>query len=154
MACAITGMTPAEKSAVADTWKTLAANKSGNGVALFLQLFSSHPNTFNYFKNFEGKSVDQIKDTADMRAHACAVMYAMGSLVESLDDPECMVGLVKKIARNHKGRDIGKSQFELLRGLYGSYLDKSLGGAATPAVKAAWDKFFDCFDNLVEKFQA
>ncbi|KAK6168135.1 hypothetical protein SNE40_022021 [Patella caerulea] len=122
-------------------------------MTLFLTLFSTYPDTLNYFKAFENKSLDEIKGMSDMRAHATAVMYAMDSLIDNVDDPECMVGLVRKIARNHKGRNIGKARFEQLRSLYGNYLDTNLGNRSSAATKSAWDKFLSYMNNLIEKEQ-
>ncbi|ESO95779.1 hypothetical protein LOTGIDRAFT_231953 [Lottia gigantea] len=154
MACAITGLTAAEKSLVAEAWKNISPKKKDYGVELFMSLFTAHPDALDHFKNFPSKNLDEIKNTADMRAHAAAVMYALDSLVDNLEDPECMVGLIRKIARNHKSRGIGKSRFEQLRGIFGNFLDTSLGGKSNATTKGAWDKFLHFTNNQIETMQA
>ncbi|ESO95780.1 hypothetical protein LOTGIDRAFT_231954 [Lottia gigantea] len=154
MTCDVTGLTDAEKSTIRDSWQLLSSKKKDNGMALFMTLFSSYPQSLHYFHEFDGKSIEELQGMSDMRAHATAVMYAMDSLVDNLTDPHCMLGLIKKISRNHKARNIGKKDFEELRALFGGYLDKQLGDQATSGIKAAWDKFLTVLNNQIEKDQA
>ena len=44
--------------------------------------------------------------------------------------------------------------FQQLRGVYGKFLDNSMGGNADAAVKAAWDKFLLFTNNQIESMQA
>nr|P02215.1 RecName: Full=Globin; AltName: Full=Myoglobin [Cerithidea rhizophorarum] len=133
---------PASKSALASSWKTLAkdaATIQNNGATLFSLLFKQFPDTRNYFTHFGNMSDAEMKTTGVGKAHSMAVFAGIGSMIDSMDDADCMNGLALKLSRNHIQRKIGASRFGEMRQVFPNFLDEALGGGASGDVKGAWD---------------
>ncbi|CAN8030570.1 unnamed protein product [Ixodes persulcatus] len=69
-----------------------------------------------------------------------SVAYAITSLVDSLDDAECLVELVRKVALSHTRRPVSVTHFENLTVVIVDTLKERLGGKMSPAAVAAWEK--------------
>ena len=66
-----------------------------------------------YFPDFQDKTEEELRKAPKLKAHALSVMFSLGSLVEVLDNPEDLVGLLGKLAESHYHRHIYKSHFEV-----------------------------------------
>ena len=106
-----TGLTQYQKSLIRKSWKLLTENQKENGVNFFIALFREYPYTQDYFEHFKGKSLEELQTSTQMRAHATTVMYSIGSLVENLEDSECLIQLVNKLGRNHFHREVSLKSF-------------------------------------------
>lgn len=146
-----TGLTVRQKRLIADSWVLLGSRKDQKrfGVNFFIQLFKAYPYQKDLFPLFKNKTLDELEMSPIMRAHATTVMYQIGSFVDNLDDVECLVGLVQKVARNHIARDIGVQEFEELQEMFGPFLKQQLGGQATDEVVQAWDKLLGVMNSVI-----
>lgn len=93
--------------------KALIQRETNTVVRHFLRLFQTYPVIQDRFELFKGKSLDELRTSPKMKAHATSVFYALTSYVENVDDPETLVGLVQKIAVSHVGRGIPSDDFEV-----------------------------------------
>ncbi|XP_041348067.1 globin-like [Gigantopelta aegis] len=145
-----TGLTQYQKSLIRKSWKLLTENQKENGVAFFIALFKEYPYTQDYFEQFKGKSLEELKTSTTMRAHATTVMYSIGSLVENLDDAECLVQLCQKIGRNHFHREVSLRSFVDLQKMFGPFLKESFKKEATDDVVKAWDQLLGVLNSLLK----
>ncbi|XP_071082593.1 globin-like [Haliotis cracherodii] len=146
-----TGLTLRQKNLIMDSWEIIGSRQmqKKNGVNFFLELFKAYPDQQEFFPLFRDKSQEELATSSKMRAHATTVMYQIGSFVGNLDDPECLVALVEKVARNHLNRGITIKEFEELRIMFSPFLKKYLGDEATPALLEAWDKLLAVMNTIV-----
>nr|P31331.1 RecName: Full=Globin; AltName: Full=Myoglobin [Tritia mutabilis]AAB25743.1 myoglobin [Tritia mutabilis]prf//1911210A myoglobin [Tritia mutabilis] len=136
------GLSAEQKTALKDSWKILAANGETmvkNSAAMFGLLFEKYPDTKKHFKTFDGDHFAAMKATGMGKAHGMSVFSGLGALVSSVDDGECVLGLAKKLSRNHTARGVTANDFKLMRSIFGEFLDKATGGKATESMKSAWD---------------
>ncbi|KAK0062358.1 globin [Biomphalaria pfeifferi] len=150
-----TGLTKREKELIIQTWAPIAdrSKVKENGLEFFIQLFLAYPYMQNYFSLFKGKSIEELRTSAKLKAHATSVMYALTSYVENVEDSENLVGLVQKIAVSHIGRGITVEDFEKLKTVFLKFLMSGLGDRATPEVETAWTKLLTAH-NAVYKMTA
>ncbi|XP_041349239.1 globin-like [Gigantopelta aegis] len=145
-----TGMTRRQKNLVKKSWVLMRSHQKENGVALFVLLFTRYPHQQDYFQLFRCARLEDLEVSPAMRAHGTTVMATIGSFVDNLDDAECLVDLVQKMAKNHLGRGIPITSFEYLRSLFSYFLEERLGEQATPEIKESWDRFLLVMNSLVE----
>ncbi|XP_029823460.1 globin [Ixodes scapularis] len=135
-----TGLTPREKGLVRDTWALVRKDVKANAIAIFLTLFQRHPEYQKLFSGFADVPPEALSTNPRLGAHAMSVAYAITSLVDSLDDAECLVELVRKVAVSHTRRPVSVTHFENLTVVIVDTLKERLGGKMSPAAVAAWEK--------------
>ncbi|CAG5134023.1 unnamed protein product [Candidula unifasciata] len=137
-----TGLTQKDRTLIIQTW-SIIGNKDSvkeNAVEFFIQLFPAYPYLLDYFPVFKGKPLSELRKSPKLRAHATSVFYTITSYVESVDDPETLVGLVQKIAESHVGRGITLREFENLKVVFLKFVKSQLGSKCTPQIESAWNK--------------
>ncbi|KAG8226556.1 hypothetical protein J437_LFUL000639, partial [Ladona fulva] len=106
-----TGLTPRQKRAVAVTWDIVKKDLKGNGVELLHRFFTKHPQYQKNFKAFADVPLDELPNSKKFQAHANSVVYAVTSIVDNLDDPGCLVEMLRKLGQNHGQRHIPEQAF-------------------------------------------
>jgi len=136
-----TGLTQRDKDIVTKTWKLFRADLKANGIKLFMKLFQEYPEYQHLFKAFADIPMDKLATNGRLIAHVTSVMYAMSSLIDNLDDLECLVELLHKIGISHKPRNLKAEHFQnLAKGII-STLEDILGTSVMDdAAKEAWSK--------------
>ncbi|XP_060070567.1 globin-like [Ylistrum balloti] len=152
-------LTSEEAKLLQASWEILAEDKKTNGVKLFIKLFSRYPESKEMFKMFHNVPLEDLdyngettKANRRMVAHGMSVMYALESYVDSLDDSDCLVELVRKTARFHLDRNIGAKQFMWLIPVIHELIDDVTEGrdiADIDAIKKAWEKILTVVAELV-----
>lgn len=139
-----TGLTPAEKNAVQYTWTLFRTQDyTGNSVNLFLELFAQYPKYKLLFPVFSEESPDTLTKNARFIAHALAVTYQLSAIVETLDDPEIMVELVRKNAYSHvRRKGVTPVHFASLGKVLVAFFVRNYHLKKASAAKLGWEKMF------------
>ncbi|XP_013788606.1 globin C, coelomic-like [Limulus polyphemus] len=145
------GLTPREKQNIRKTWAIVQKNVKENGVELFIRFFDAHPDYIKLFKPLANIPRDQLRSSKRLEAHALSVMYAITSLVDSLDDVECLKELLLKTAHNHAHRGVQGEQFDHLTIIILKFLRDGLGSSFTPPVGEAWEKAFNVMNEIIKQ---
>ncbi|CAC5401182.1 unnamed protein product [Mytilus coruscus] len=146
-----TAITEEEANVISETWTVLWSNKKENGIALFIKLFTTYPEAQKMFKEFDGLTIEEVRSNKKLRAHALALMYALKSFLDNLDDPETLEGLVRKNAINHANRGVGPKEIMWLLPLFLELLDEILEENATELLKKAWTKLFGVLASISQE---
>ncbi|KAF2355683.1 Globin [Trinorchestia longiramus] len=152
----ITGLTPREARAVAVSWDLVKPNMADHGVNFFLKFFEAYPDAQRKFRGFQDVPLESLRKDKRLRAHASTVMHAINSVVDSLDDPETLVEILKSVGGNHFKRGIERIHFEHLREVLLKYLKEALWSAFPPAAEDGWQKaltavnavIFEAYDRM------
>lgn len=87
-----------------------------------------------------------------MLAHVMAVFYALTSMVDNLDDPECLVEMLLKTAANHFTRGIDITMFNDLGISIVSFLVDKLGAnVMDDEAVNAWKKTYGVIVSVVQQ---
>ncbi|XP_046386809.1 globin [Ischnura elegans] len=135
-----TGLTPRQKRAVAVTWDLVKKDMKGNGVELLCRFFKEHPEYQKNFKAFASVPLDELHGNKKFQAHANSVMYAVTSIVDNLEDPGCLVEMLRKLGQNHGRRHIPERAFLDLKEVLMQLLKDKLSNHLSPYAEEAWDK--------------
>ncbi|KDR21528.1 globin-like [Zootermopsis nevadensis] len=138
-----TGLTPRERQAVVDTWAIMKQDAKRAGVELFIQLFEAHPEYQKLFRVFESLSLQELEKSAKLSAHATNVMYSLTSVIDNLEDPECLTELLIKLGQNHDRHGVSEKEFNDLKVVLMKLLKQKLGKKLTSQAEAAWSKTID-----------
>lgn len=106
-----TGLTEKQIEAVRTHWGIVKSQWKKHGVEYFIQLFQAYPNIKAFFKVFDDMDWEEIRKSAKLRAHTINFKNGVGSFIENLDDPECLVVLIEKQSANHFRRKISANEF-------------------------------------------
>ncbi|XP_077548481.1 cytoglobin-1-like [Haemaphysalis longicornis] len=143
LADTVTGLSNLEKQAIRDTWALFKKQIRTSSVAIFVVLFLRYPEYQKMFPLFADHPTAELPKNPKMLAHSLTFAYAITSIVDSLDEPETVEELVRKLATAHAPRSPTMStQFEHMGCAVVDVLGEKLGAAMTPTATAAWRKLF------------
>ncbi|CAI9587075.1 unnamed protein product [Staurois parvus] len=131
--------TAEEKSAITSTWSKV--NQEQDGADALTRLFIVYPWTQRYFSSFGNlSSASAISSNANVRGHGKKVLGAVGNAVQNMDNVK---GTLAKLSREHAvDLHVDPENFkQRLAQMLVIVLAAKLGGAFTPQVQAAWEKF-------------
>ncbi|XP_033744578.1 globin-like [Pecten maximus] len=153
-------LTEEEVKLLQASWEILAEDKKTNGVKLFIKLFRKYPAAQDKFRAFKNVSLEDLdydgettKKNRKMVAHGMSVMYALESYIDSLDDMDCLVELVRKTAKSHLDRSIGVKEFMWMIPVTHELIDYVTDGRENVnvgGVKKAWTKIMTMVADIVE----
>jgi hemoglobin-like flavoprotein len=118
-------MTPAEKNLVQTTFATLVPIADEAAALFYGRLFEIDPSLRPLFKG-------------DLDEQGKKLMQMIGVAVNGLDTLDQLVPAVKDLGRRHAGYGVTDAHYDTVGGALLWTLEKGLGSAFTPDVKAAW----------------
>ncbi|CAN8019051.1 unnamed protein product [Ixodes persulcatus] len=151
MPSAKTGLTSSDKSAIKDTWTMFRRETRTNALSLFVALFSRYPEYQKLFPNFADVALKDMMQCPSLTAHALTVTYALASIIESIDDENTMVELIKKNIRNHVRRSVTPEHFVNINNLLIEVMQVKLRSRMTASVIVSWKKFFAMHDAVTRQ---
>lgn len=80
---------------------------------LWYRLFEAHPEYQKLFRVFESLSLQELEKSAKLSAHATNVMYSLTSVIDNLEDPECLTELLIKLGQNHDRHGVSEKEFNV-----------------------------------------
>lgn len=118
-------MTPEEISLVRATFAQVVPIRTQAAALFYERLFEIAPQVKPLFKG-------------DMQAQGAMLMSAIALVVNGLDRLEAVLPQVESLARRHVGYGVEESHYAVVGEALLWTLEKGLGAAFTPEVKAAW----------------
>ncbi|RUS71053.1 hypothetical protein EGW08_021187, partial [Elysia chlorotica] len=152
MADPVTGLTEADRQVIIDTWEVVG-NKEVMGdraVELFIALFEAHPYMQNYFKDFNGMSVEELKTSPKLRTHASRTWRGLQQYMTTINDVPKLAGHITKIAQSHLPRGLGTLEMDRLATVFVDFMKVHCGAQWSDHAVAAWTQLFKVH-NVVYK---
>ena len=118
-------MTPAEKNLVQTTFAKVVPIADQAAALFYGRLFEIDPSLRPLFKG-------------DLGEQGKKLMQMIGVAVKGLDSLDTLVPAVKDLGRRHAGYGVTDAHYDTVGGALLWTLEKGLGSAFTPDVKAAW----------------
>lgn len=122
-------------AAVQSTWAAVAADLEGHGIAFFKKIFELEPAALGLFSF---KDEPNLYESEALKTHASKVMTTVGVAVAGLVDVAKLVPVLKGLGVKHSGYGVLPAHYEIVGAALLATLEKGLGAAWTPEVKAAW----------------
>ncbi|XP_071814745.1 uncharacterized protein [Apostichopus japonicus] len=148
--CKVTGLSTVEKDHIRKSWAALMKNKNENATLLIVNLFKMSEGAQDVFPKFKGKNPDELKKSIGVRSHGLRVLAALNSVVENLDDIECLVDMLQHIAHSHHPRGTSRKHFEDLGGVVIATFEEALGKKFTDDAKNAWAKAYGVILGVIK----
>ncbi|GLV34864.1 globin 1 [Carabus blaptoides fortunei] len=124
---------------------------SGNGERLLVLYFESYPSNLDYFRDFRGKTVEELKGTPKFIAHGTNVICAINGIVMHLNEPAILVEVVKKVGYSHGRRQITIQALTELKATILKLFQEKLKTKYNQEVEKIWSKTLDI---IMQVFQA
>jgi hemoglobin-like flavoprotein len=80
---------------------------------LLHRLFEAHPEYQKLFANFQGLTLQELRHSKKLSAHATNVMYSVTGVVDNLEDPECLTEMLIKLGQNHRRHEVTEKEFHV-----------------------------------------
>jgi len=77
------------------------------------RLFTTYPNIRAFFKTLDGLDDDALRKSSKLRAHSINFKHGITSMVDNLDDVDCLIVLIHKLTENHFRRKVTPKEFEV-----------------------------------------
>jgi hemoglobin-like flavoprotein len=122
-------MTPAEKQIVQTTFAQLVPIADQAAALFYSRLFEMDPSLRPLF-------------TTDLREQGQKLMQMIAVCVKGLDTLDELVPAVQSLGRRHAGYGVTDAHYDIVGGALLWTLEKGLGSAFTPDVKAAWTSVY------------
>lgn len=119
---------------------------------LLHRFFTANPSYQSLFSSLKDIPLSEIHGNKKIQAHANNVLYALSSLVDNLDDTECLVEMLKKLGGNHSRRGIEYSMFvNLGTTIVGLLKDKLGSGLMDDFAINAWTKAYGVIISVIKQ---
>jgi len=130
-------MTPEAQTLVRDTFAKVAPIAPQAAAMFYDRLFELDPSLKPLFKG-------------DMAAQGQKLMAMIGTGVANLDKLETIVPPVQDLGRRHAGYGVPLSSYDTVGAALLWTLEKGLGDAFTPPVKAAWTEVYTILSTVMK----
>lgn len=122
-------MNDATKKLVQGTWKKVEPIADVAAGLFYEELFRLDPSVQKLFRG-------------EMKAQGTRLMQMIGAAVAGLDDLGALVPVVEDLGRRHVGYGVRDAHYDTVGQALLTTLDKGLGPAFTPEVRAAWTETY------------
>ncbi|XP_067859232.1 cytoglobin-2-like [Heptranchias perlo] len=148
----MTDITEVDKENVRFIWQKLFADPEANGRTVVLRLFTDHPETKKYFKNFKNIStMEEMQKSAQIRRHGKAVMNGLNNIIENLDDWNAAGDVLTSMAKRHiYVHKVDVYNFQIIFNVIIKIMEESLGTTFTQEIRESWLKLFQNIYNYLE----
>lgn len=137
-------LTYRERKHVRHSWQAFCRAKPDYGVLIFVEFFQRYPSYVQLFPPFRDQPLKDLVCNHRFRAHGCAVGHQISAVVDTLDDPEVMIELIRKNAVNHTAKPgVQPEHFERILHVMLETMQTRCPEQFTQDVVAAWTKLFD-----------
>lgn len=128
-----------DKNIIKSQWQILSANITGNGIAVFINLFKQYPEIKELFR-CEDVEDEYLERNDKLREHAIRFMKAVGTAVESIDDLETSMSksLLNLGKRHLEFTGFRPVYFEEFYKAISKVWNIVLGSGYTPVSAEAW----------------
>ncbi|KAI1301691.1 Globin [Halotydeus destructor] len=142
------GLTEKEKDIVRQTWELVKKDINGNGYDLLIRFFTENPTYQQYF-SFKDVPLAELRGNKKVLAHVKSLMYALTAVVDSLDDTDCLVEMLAKLASSHKTRGIAVDTFDNLGLTVLGHLAEKFPDLVNEEGTLAWKKTYGVIVKVV-----
>lgn len=80
-------------------------------LACFYRFFEDYPDNQNFFPDFRGRALEELRECPSLQQHGLRVMGALTSIVDSIDDAGVLVGVLHRTVDSHLTRGVRAAQF-------------------------------------------
>lgn len=107
----ISGLTRREIYAVQRSWVPVNANAVANGTELLRRLYSTFPETKEFFKMVRKLPEEEYINNPQFKAHVMNLMTALNLAITNLNQPEIVAAMMNKLGESHRRRQIKEKHF-------------------------------------------
>ncbi|KAH3857697.1 globin-like [Dreissena polymorpha] len=148
--CASTGLLASQKVVIATSWAVMMENPTENGVEMFVRLFKNYPDVQGHFAKLSTLSVEELKRSPVLIAHAQKALAAINHLVDSLDEPGELVASIQNLAQDHQHRGVTSDDFKIVLSTLQSHLAHVLKDRYDDVTATAWKQCCDVIWSVVD----
>ncbi|KAM4831086.1 neuroglobin isoform X1 [Urocitellus parryii] len=137
-----------EPELIRQSWRAVSRSPLEHGTVLFARLFALEPELLPLFQ-YNGRQFSSPEDclsSPEFLDHIRKVMLVIDTAVTNVEDLSSLEEYLAGLGRKHRAVGVKLSSFSVGKGTVGEsllyMLEKCLGPAFTPAMRAAWSQLY------------
>nr|KAF6501586.1 neuroglobin [Molossus molossus] len=137
-----------EPELIRQSWQVVSRSPLEHGTVLFTRLFDLEPHLLPLFQYNcrQFSSPEDCLSSPEFLDHIRKVMLVIDAAVTNVEDLSSLEEYLAGLGRKHRAVGVKLSSFSVGKGTVGEsllyMLEKCLGPAFTPAVRAAWSQLY------------
>ncbi|BFZ23448.1 hypothetical protein BsWGS_26487 [Bradybaena similaris] len=136
------GIKEDQKTILRGTWLLIKSDVEQVGVETFMGLFHTHPDSIDSFLAFKDKAVEDIEQSAVLKAHALRVMQTVDKCITRLDDVDKMAAILCQLGRRHVGYKANARLVPMIGKQFISAIEPKIADKWSDEVCKAWEVLF------------
>ncbi|XP_064487951.1 uncharacterized protein LOC135400146 [Ornithodoros turicata] len=149
-----TGLTIREQYSIAETWSAFRRDLPTGSMSAFIVLFSRYPEYKMLFPALRHVPFGELSQDPRLMAHGMAVFYFLSAMVDSLENPDTLVELIRKNSLNHVRRAVTPHHFDQMAVVIVQVLQDKLRARMTATATTAWQKLFKFHNDTLRAVYA
>ncbi|XP_077530978.1 globin-1-like [Haemaphysalis longicornis] len=146
-----TALSLRDRNNIIETWALFRRETRNNAIMLFVAMFARYPDYQKMFPGFSDVPLEQIPQNRRAMAHALRVFYLITEMVDTLDDNDILIEIIRKNLRAHLNRPMGPEHYANLADLLIEVMQDKLRSRMTPAAVKAWKALFAFHQKVAEQ---
>ncbi|XP_066545699.1 cytoglobin-1 [Amia ocellicauda] len=145
-------LTEEDRKNIREVWSLVYQDPEGNGAVVVMRLFTDHPETKSYFKNFKNiETKEEMESNPRIKLHGMRVMEALNQVIVNMDNWDAVTTIFTPLAEKHRDvYQIHLHNYKLLFGVIIKVFKEALGTAFTDAACDSWNKVFQLLYDFME----
>ncbi|KAM5178460.1 neuroglobin isoform 1-T1 [Callospermophilus lateralis] len=137
-----------EPELIRQSWRAVSRSPLEHGTVLFARLFALEPELLPLFQynSRQFSSPEDCLSSPEFLDHIRKVMLVIDTAVTNVEDLSSLEEYLAGLGRKHRAVGVKLSSFSVGKGTVGEsllyMLEKCLGPAFTPAMRAAWSQLY------------
>uniref|UniRef100_A0A8C6A090 Neuroglobin n=1 Tax=Marmota marmota marmota TaxID=9994 RepID=A0A8C6A090_MARMA len=137
-----------EPELIRQSWRAVSRSPLEHGTVLFARLFALEPELLPLFQynGLQFSSPEDCLSSPEFLDHIRKVMFVIDTAVTNVEDLSSLEDYLAGLGRKHRAVGVKLSSFSVGKGTVGEsllyMLEKCLGPAFTPAMRAAWSQLY------------
>ncbi|XP_076464350.1 uncharacterized protein LOC143296358 [Babylonia areolata] len=140
-----------QKKVVLDSWRVIQKDIAHVGVVMFVGLFETHPDVQDVFLPFKGQSLDELKQSAQLKSHVLRVMGTVEKCLARIDEPDKLQNLLHELGAKHVLYNARIDYIDLIGPQFIRAVKPAMGDQWTSEIEAAWADLFRLISHIMKE---
>ncbi|KAL8585140.1 hypothetical protein ACOMHN_013156 [Nucella lapillus] len=114
-------------------------------------LFETHPDVQAIFLPFKGQSLDELKQSAQLKGHVMRVMGTVEKCLSRIDEPEKLQNLLHDLGAKHVLYNARIDYIDLIGPQFICAVRPAMGDQWTSEIECSWAQLFRLISHMMKE---
>ncbi|XP_076442802.1 neuroglobin-like [Babylonia areolata] len=144
-------LTARQKEIVMESWEVIQRDISRVGVVMFMGLFETHPDVQDAFQPFQGRSLEELRHSRQLKGHVLKVMNTVEKCLARIHEPDKLESLLHDLGAKHLLYNARIDYIDLIGPQFIYAVQPAMGDLWTPEIESAWADLFRLISHIMKE---